>query len=1221
MTGIVRQLIANRLVVLLLAGIGVLWGVGVSPFDWTIEGVQLEPVPVDAIPDIGENQQIVFTTWPGRSPQDVEDQVTYPLTVALLGIPGVRTIRSSSMFGVSSVNVIFDDDVEFYWSRSRVLEKLASLPPGTLPPEVQPQLGPDATALGQVFWYTLEGRDPQGRPAPGWSLEELRSLQDFYVKPALNAARGVSEVATVGGMAREYQIDVDPDAMRAFGVTLGEVVAAVKRSNRDVGARTIEVNQVEYVLRGIGFLRGVEDIEGIVLRARQGVPVRIRDVAKVHAGPAPRRGTLDKGGADAVGGVAVARYGANPLAAIAALKGKIAEVSRGLPVKTLADGTTSRVTIVPFYDRTGLIRDTIATLEDALIDEVLITAMVVLVMLLHLRASVLITVLLPVAVLLSFVAMKLFGVDANVVALSGIAIAIGTMVDMGIVVTENIVSHIERDPDKPRVAVIRDATAEVAGAVITAVATTVVSFLPVFGLQAAEGKLFSPLAWTKTFALLMAVFVALTVLPALAVLVFPQLPPWLRARLPAGMIASPGQRGGRLRRAAWIGMNVAAALGCTWILALHWMPLGKGEPVMLNFAFVVLVAGGLLGGFWLFQIAYPRLLAAFLARKLAFLFLPTMLVLVGLSVWLGADKVFGFLPERATAGLRARFPGLGQEFMPRLDEGSYLWMPTLMPHGAISAGMEIIAQMDRAILAIPEVESAVGKLGRAESALDPAPLSMIETIVTLKPEFTMRADGTRQRNWRPEIQRQSDIWAEITRAAQVPGATSAPELQPIAGRIVMLATGMRAPMGIKVRGPDLPTLGAFALQLEGLVKRAPLVEPAAVLADRVVGKPYLEIRIDREAIARYGGRIEDVQQVIEVALGGMPATMTVEGRERYAVRVRYPREQRDSIESISDIIVPMPGGLQLPLRELASVAYTPGPQAIKAEDTFLTAYVVFDGVKGTPEVDVVDAVRAHVNAAVRSGELVVPKGVSWTFAGNYESKQRADARLRLLIPLAMALIFVLLYLQFRSTMTTLMVFSGVAVAAGGGFLALWAWGQPWFLDGSFFGYDLRAIFGVRPIHLSVAVWVGFIALIGIATDDGVVMATYLDQSFARNTPRSRDEIRAAIVEAGRRRIRPCLMTTATTVLALLPVLTSTGRGSDVMIPMSIPAFGGMAFELLTLFVVPVLYGGWQEWLLRVRGAPPPDGEPEDAARTTPDAEGPADRGAADGQVDPAVAAG
>ncbi|MCO4760092.1 MAG: efflux RND transporter permease subunit [Myxococcales bacterium] len=1222
MKSLFRVLLRNRLVVLLLTVVAVGWGVAVAPFGWQVGGVETARVPVDAIPDIGENQQIVFTKWAGRSPQDVEDQLTYPLTVALLGIPGVRTIRSNSMFGFSSVNVIFEDDVEFYWSRSRLLEKLASLPPGTLPGDVKPQLGPDATALGQVYWYTLEGRSPDGKPTPGWSLEELRSLQDFYVKPALNAAKGISEVATTGGMLREYQIDVDPDAMRAYGVKLGEVVRAIKRSNRDVGARTIEVNRIEYVMRGIGFVRGVSDLEKVVIRARDGVPVRVKDVAKVHTGPAMRRGMLDKGGADVVGGVAVVRYGANPMESIAALKAKVTELSRGLPSKTLADGTVSKVTVVPFYDRTQLIQETIGTLEDALFDEVLIAALVVLVMLLHLRASVLISGLLPIAVLLAFVAMKALHVDANVVALSGIAIAIGTMVDMGIVVTENIVSHIERYPDKLRLTVIRDATAEVAGAVLTAVATTVASFLPVFGLQAAEGKLFTPLAWTKTFSLVMAVVVALTVLPAVAVLLFPQAPGWLKdkwaafiARLPwaptvapSAVVPTPTDAPtdaqsdapseasvgastalARGKQIAKVTLNLAVALVCAWYLARHWMPLGKGEPVMDNFVFVVLVTGSLLGLFWLFQAFYSQLLQAFLARKLAFIAVPLFVLMLGLSVWLGADRVFGWLPDKATAGVRARFPGLSEEFMPKLDEGSYLWMPTIMPHGGISAGTEIIAQMDRAISAIPEVKSAVGKLGRAESALDPAPLSMIETIVTLKPEFTTLADGTRKRNWRPKMKRQSDIWAEITRVAQVPGATSAPELQPIAGRIVMLATGMRAPMGIKVKGPDLKTLGDFALKLEALVKAVPEVQPAAVLADRVIGKPYLEIQIDREAIARYGARIEDVQQVIEVAIGGMPITMTVEGRERYPVRVRYPREQRDNLEALGGIIVPTPSGAQLPLRLMAKVAYSRGPQAIKSEDTFLTAYVVFDGQKGQSEIDVVNAVRAAVDKAVADKTLKVPQGVSWRFAGNYESKLRSDARLKILIPLALVLVFILLYLQFRSVATTAMVFTGVAVAMGGGFLALWAWGEPWFLDASVLGHNLRDIFGVRQINLSVAVWVGFIALIGIATDDGVVMATYLDQSFAKHRPRTREAIRAAVVEAGSRRIRPCLMTTATTVLALLPILTSTGRGSDVMIPMSIPAFGGMALELITLFVVPVLYCGWQELKLAV-GAVPSDPE-------------------------------
>ena len=1165
MQTIVRVLLGNRLVVLLVTGLLVAYGLSTAPFEWDV-GLPQDPIPVDAIPDIGENQQIVFTQWMGRSPQDVEDQVTYPMTVALLGIPGVKTIRSSSVFGFSMINVIFADNIEFYWSRSRLLEKLASLPPGTLPANARPQLGPDATALGQIYWYTLEGRTPDGKPAPGFSLDELRTIQDFYIKPALNSAAGISEVSSVGGYLREYQIDVDPDAMRAYKVRLGDVIKAVKGSNRDVGARTVEVNQVEYIIRGIGFLRSVQDIEKAVIRATDGVAIRVRDVAKVHTGPANRRGMLDKGGAEAVGGVAVVRFGANPMAAIKALKAQIKEVEKGLPTKTLADGRKSKLAIVPFYDRTTLIQETIGTLEDALVDELLISIVVILVMLFHVRASLLISVLLPLAVLMTFVLMKKLDVDANVVALSGIAIAIGTMVDMGIVVTENIVGHIERDPDRNRVDLIRDATAEVGSAVLTAVATTVVSFLPVFGLQAAEGKLFSPLAWTKTFALIMAVAVAIAVLPVFALFLFPKTPDWLKRRAP------------RVRVPFWVNIlfSLLLALVATYWLTVHWMPLGKAMPVSHSYLFVVGCITVLLGSFWIFQTAYPRMLRLLLQYKAAFLVTPVLLVMFGLSVWLGADNVFAFLPDSVTAGVRARFPGLSEEFMPKLDEGSYLWMPTIMPHGGVTAALDVVGQMDKAIMAIPEVASAVGKIGRADSALDPAPVSMVETIIMLKPEFTLLPDGTRKRNWRPEIKHQDDIWAEITKAAQVPGATSAPELQPIAGRIVMLQTGMRAPMGIKVKAPDLQTLGDFSLKLEAALKEVEQVEPLAVLADRVVGKPYLEIRIDRDAIGRYGARIEDVQQVIEVAIGGKPVTFTVEGRERYPVRLRYQRELRDSIEELGNILVPTPAGAQIPLKDLAQIEYVRGPQMIRSEDTFLTAYVVFDGKKGLSEVDVVEAARAHIDQLVKDDKLAVPAGVTWKFAGNYENKQRSDARLKVLVPVALLLVFILLYLQFGSAMTTMFVFSGVAVAMAGGFLMIWAWGQPGFLDFDVLGHNIREVFGVRPVNLSVAIWVGFIALIGISTDDGVIMATYIDQSFARNHPDTIEGLREAVLEAGKRRIRPCLMTAGTTILALLPVLTSTGRGSDIMIPMAIPAFGGMTLQLLTLFVVPVLYCGWQE---------------------------------------------
>ena len=512
----VRFFLEPRLVALLLMGAFLVWGLMVAPIDWETPGLPRDPVPVDAIPDIGENQQIIFTDWPGRSPQDVEDQITYPLTVSLLGVPGVRTVRSFSMFGFSSIYVIFNEDVEFYWSRSRILEKLASLPPKTLPEGVNPALGPDATPLGQVFWYTLEGHDAQGRPTGGWGLEELRSLQDWNVRYALQGVQGVSEVASVGGFVREYQIDADPDAMHAYGVSLAQVFRAVQRSNADVGARTIEVNRVEYVIRGVGFLRSLEDIEDTVIAVRDNVGVRIRDIAHVGLGPALRRGALDKGGAEAVGGVVVVRFGANPLEVIQRVKAKIAEITPGLPQRVLEDGTRSHVAIVPFYDRTGLIHETLGTLEQALRLEILVAVLVVVVMVRHVRSSGLIAATLPLAVLMAFIGMKLFSVDANIVALSGIAIAIGTMVDMGVIICENILRHLrDAPPDERRLEVIYRATSEVASPVVTAVATTVVSFLPVFTLQAAEGKLFRPLAFTKTFALVAAVVIALTLIPTL----------------------------------------------------------------------------------------------------------------------------------------------------------------------------------------------------------------------------------------------------------------------------------------------------------------------------------------------------------------------------------------------------------------------------------------------------------------------------------------------------------------------------------------------------------------------------------------------------------------------------------------------------------------------------------------------------------------------------------
>ena len=1284
MDRIIRFCLEQKLIVVLFTLLIIGWGVMVAPFDWEFKGLARDPVPVDAIPDIGENQQIVFTRWMGRSPQDVEDQITYPLTVSLLGVPGVKTVRSFSMFGFSSIYVIFNEEVEFYWSRSRLLEKLNSLPSDTLPGGVQPTLGPDATALGQIFWYTLEGRDKQGNPTGGWDLDELRSIQDWYVRYGLLSAEGVSEVASVGGFVKEYQIDVDPDAMRANGVSLQNIFNAVKMSNLDVGARTIEINRVEYVIRGIGFVGDMKDLENSVIKVTKNLPIKIKDVARVTMGPALRRGVLDKGGAEVVGGVAVVRYGENPLAAIKNVKEKIKEISPGLPSKTLPDGAVSKVSIVPFYDRTGLIQETLGTLNTALTEEILVTVIVVLITVMHLRSSLLISGLLPLAVLMCFIAMKVFGVDANIVALSGIAIAIGTMVDMGIIVCENILSHLDRAPPGANsLTVINRAATEVGSAVLTAVSTTVVSFLPVFTMVAAEGKLFKPLAFTKTFALIASVIVALTVIPSFAHLLFTR-----KEKSPAaglfrflfpGLVILSGIIVGLLVK-WWVGLllfyiglyrllekrlpprvilwvsrleNIAVISFVIVVLSSHWLPLGPEKGDVRNLFFVSVIIVGLVGLFQAFRWAYPFILRWCLNNKMLFLFIPTAFTIIGAMIWLGFPRLAAWLPDSVKSSgtavsLSHAFPGLGREFMPPLDEGSFLYMPTTMPHASIGEVQDILKKQDMAMLAIPEVETVVGKLGRAETSLDPAPISMIETVINYRSEYIADEHGGRLRFkfnpdkmdyfryeqgdlvlapdgkpylvhgkfardregklipdpegkpfrlWRPAldpelnkgregwpgIQTPDGIWDEIIKAGEVPGVTSAPKLQPIAARIVMLQSGMRAPMGIKVKGPDLQTIEAVGMELERFLKEVPSVEPSAVIADRIVGKPYLEIVIDRDAIARYGIMLNEVQQVIEVAVGGKTITTTVEGRERYPVRIRYMRELRDNIEDLEKVLVASPSGEQIPLAQLSELRYVRGPQAIKSEDTFLVGYVLFDKKPNFAEVDVVEQAKAYLEHKMQTGELVIPAGVSFAFAGSYENQVRAQKKLAVVLPLALFVILIILYLQFKSLPTTLMVFSGVFVAWSGGFIMIWLYGQGWFLNFDVFGTSMRELFQVHPINLSVAIWVGFLALFGIASDDGVLMATFLDKSFASNQINTIQETREAILRGALRRIRPALMTSATTILALIPVLTSTGRGADIMVPMAIPSFGGMLMALITVFVVPVLYCAREELKLGRKG--------------------------------------
>lgn len=1183
-------------------------------------------LPVDAIPDIGEKQVIVYADWEGRSPQDVDDQVTYPLTTSLTGTPGVKAIRSMSGFGFSMVFVIFEDSVDYYWARARVLERM-NVAQQRLPAGVTPVLGPDATALGQIYWYTVEGE--------GFDLAELRSIQDWYIRYQLQTVPGVSEVASVGGFVRQYQIDINPDKMRAHRVTLMEIVEAVGKSNIDVGAKVIEQNGVEYFIRGLGFIKSVEDLERVVIRQEGGTPLYLRSVATVQLGPDFRRGALDKGGVEAVGGVVLMRYGENPREVIARVKEKIAQLEAGLPRKMLPGGRVSGVTLLPFYDRTTIVQETIDTLKTALFEEALIAGIIVLFFLMHLRSTATVLPTLPLALAGSFSLMYVVGVDSNIMSLAGLAIAIGSITDMGIIMTENIYRRIatassEERQEKGHFGLVYEGAAEVGGAILTAVTNTIVSFIPVFFLTGQEGKLFKPLAFTKTFAIGSSVILAITVVPFLCYLLYRPVA-WkhrttVAVAVGVGILATfathlafmwglggPHDRG-------WL---VAAGVGIGVGLCVIRMTREKFQPLERNPVSRVIARG------------YVPTLRWVLDHKRLFMVAPLLILFAGLSVWLGIHRTLApvgwvvnvFASERASpqlkhamyepgdaditrplleldqlrwqrvrhaggaervrllwrrqdpaerdaessAGLavlkeRRILPGLGREFMPPLDEGSLLYMPSLLPQASLSQAVEVNSKQDLAIASVPEVESVVGKIGRAESALDPAPIGMMESIVILKPEGQWRTYKVERfySGWPgvvrtplswiwPEERRitKQEILAELQEKTAIPGVLPT-WLQPIQTRLVMLQTGFRAMMGVKIYGSDLREIEKIGLQIEQLLREVP--GATDIVADRIVGKPYIQIEIERERIARYGVNIRDVQDVIEMALGGMNLMESVEGRERYPIRVRLARDFREDMDAIERINVPSSTGAQVPLAQLASISTMLGPQEIKGERGLLVGYVTMN-TRDRDEVSVVQDAERVLRQALTDGRLTLPPGYYWEWSGQFENQVRATKRMQILVPITLTIMFVMLYLGFSRWWIAPVIFFGVIVSASGGFIMLALWG----------------------VNLSVAVWVGFLVLFGIVDDDGVVMSTYLEGIFKDRRFASAREIREAVIEAGLKRIRPCLMTSATSVFALMPIFWATGRGADIMQPMAIPSVGGMTVSLITLFIVPCAFCAVEEW--------------------------------------------
>uniref|UniRef100_E6VKG8 Heavy metal efflux pump, CzcA family n=1 Tax=Rhodopseudomonas palustris (strain DX-1) TaxID=652103 RepID=E6VKG8_RHOPX len=995
-------------------------------------------LPLDAIPDLSDTQVVVYTEYPGQAPQVIEDQVTYPLTTAMLTVPKSKVVRGFSFFGVSFVYVIFEDGTDIYWARSRVLEFLNGAA-SRMPAGVAPSIGPDATGVGWVYQYAVMSKE--------LNLADTRSIQDWNLRFALAKAEGVAEVASIGGFVKQYNVVLDPQRMRDRGITMARMREAIRASNADVGGRTVELSEFEYVIRGKGYIKDINDLGNIVLKASGGTPVLLKDVARVELGPDERRGIAELNGeGEVASGIVLQRFGVNALDVIEHVKKRFQEIASSLP---------KSVEIVPVYDRSTLIYSAIDTLKHTLLEESLVVAAVCIIFLLHVRSALVAILMLPVGVLMAFAAMKLLGLGSNIMSLGGIAIAIGAMVDAAIVMIENAHKHLERaEPGKSRVAILIEAASEVGPALFFSLLIITVSFLPIFTLESQEGRLFGPLAFTKTFAMAAAALLSVTLVPALMVI-------FVRGRI------VPEHRNIINRALIWI-----------------YRPVIRG--VLRAKTLVIVLA----------------------------------LVVLGVSIW----------PARQ----------LGTEFMPSLDEGTLLYMPTTLPGLSITKAAELLQMQDRIIRRFPEVASVYGKAGRASTATDPAPTEMFETVINLKPK----------EQWRDGLTTDKLI-AEMDKALQFPGVSNAWTM-PIKARIDMLSTGIRTPVGVKVMGTDLAEIDRLAKQVEQVLKTVPGTSSA--YAERTIGGYYLEIVPDRSALARYGLAIQDVQDTIATALGGQTVTTTVEGRQRFTVNMRYPRELRDDPQGIArDVLVSLPAGGAVPLGEVATVKPARGPTAIRTENGQLATYIyvdIRDRDLGGYVADAKQAVQAGVS---------FPPGTYVTWSGQYEYLERATARLKVVVPLTLAIIFLLLYLNFRSLTETLIVMLSLPFALVGGLWLMWG-----------LGFDL-----------SVAVAVGFIALAGVAAETGVVMLIYLDHALAAAKAKcaaegrslTQRDLQGAIMEGAVERVRPKMMTVVAIMAGLLPILWSSGTGSEIMQRIAVPMIGGMVSStLLTLIVIPAIYG-------------------------------------------------
>ena len=1129
------------------------------------------------------------------------------------------------MTGFSVIYVLFEDGIDFYWSRSRVLEKINTIPQGYLPEDIKPTLGPDATGIGQVYWYTVESLDTLGKPVGGWSPAELRSIQDFQIKYALSSIPGIAEISSIGGFSKQYEVNVDPYKMEFHGITLAQISKALKDVDDDMSAGVMEINKVEYLIRGQSAVENISQIEQILISNKFGKKIRIQDLAKVSIASQARRGILNKNGSPVVGGVVVIQYGKNAMSIIQKLEKKIREVNKSLPSKTLADGTISKVKIVEFYNRGNLIRKVLGSLESGLNHEIWITVLVICILVFSLRTSLLISAMIPISVLFTFIIMKHTKIEANIMALSGIAIAMGAIVDIGIVLCENITAHLTKISThlSKKKAVYR-AVREVAPALLTAVSTTVISFIPVFGLEASEGKLFHPLAYTKTFFMTGALFISFTCLPLMSYWIFSfQIKRKDVKKMLYGLLWLSGIYAIIIHKSYLLGVIVCLGSGVslyslfknknvipsqiitslllvTWIifhLSQTWSPIKIAGSHWKNFFFITLLIGLFILFYRGIVIYYTKILNLLLRHRILFLSLPFLLMIFGFTIYFGIPKsksqnaLFDYFQEK--------MPGLSSEFMPALDEGAFLLMPTSLPYTGVSQNREMLQILNKVTKNIPEIDKVLGKAGRVASAIDPAPISMFENIIYYKSEFIEDEYGSRKkfetyngvfvrdvndrlienpngkpfRQWRNHIRSSNDIWKEIEKATRLPAITGAPKLYPIQTRLIMLQTGMRSPLGMVIYGNQLEDIEIFSRQIENSLKNIKSIDPYSLFSERINGKPYIEIHPKSEKLIAYGLTQQEVLSQAKIAIGGQKIATIAKGRERYPLVLRYNSGYRDSPEKLKKVLIVNKSGEQIQLKNLADIRFKLGPPMIKSENAFLCNYLVFSATEGFSDKEAITQAREAIETGIKKGEITAPKGTSFRFGGNYENQVRAEKKLMLLIPLTLLIIATIIFIQFKKWTPTLFVFINILVAFSGGFIIIWCYGQPHFLDFKLFGENLAELFNVSKINISVAVWVGFIALFGIATDDAVIMASYIEQKFLK-TPKPKNP-NALIASAASKRIRPCMMTTATTVLSLLPILTASGIGGDVMSTMAVPIFGGMLIEPVTAFIIPVLYSFWK----------------------------------------------